>query len=943
MEIHGNRPWRFQFGLALALLSGTALVIPCLAAPAAVPRTAPTSTPLSSDLQNLVDAAQKAEAAGNLNLAFIQLKNAVRLAPQNGEVRARLGRLLLLTNQAVAAERELRQALADHAPAATTVPPLLEAMLKRNEDGQLLKEFPDPSNGALDPISPDVLKARAFALQRQGHSEESKIAIERSLMLRRDAAGLLAGAQLASLRGDGAVARNLADEAYKLAPSSEAALAASVEIGHEPKGNAKALATVDEFLRRVPTSLIAQVLRVNILIAMNEDAKAKEQIDAIAKQRRGLPYVAFFRGLLLARAKDSKGAWAIMQQLRPEFVQSNAQIAKNVAAVAAASGNSEAAGAILTTLIARNPDLRDAKLQLAAVRLSQKEPQAAIDILSTTKGDSDPVVQTILAQAYLQQGRYNDAINSLEVATAAPNSNDLLKRQLALSELQGGEPDQAVAGLRDLLARDPNNVGLNVALIAAQLKAGRSDEALAEANRLVKESPKSAIPFFYQGEVYIARNELTQAATSLDRAIGVDPRFLPARYYRASVSAARGDPESAKRDLEQLIKENPKVALPYVKLAQILADFGDDKAASDTLNRAVKAVPADPMPQLALAGLLLLEQKYQEAQTVVDTLLRTSPDNVDALALRGRLQLLQGNTVQALTTFRTITQSKPNLSGAYLLLASAMVDEKDLAGAEDAASKAVDLVPISPQVRETLINIQIARGKPDAALATARAYAKSYPGKEADMLVSDTLLRLKRTKDAQAVLETAMASRPDPQLVVSLARITMAMHRETEAKAILNNWLSKHPLDYLVKSARADLLMSTGDTAGARRDYEDLVKHNPDDPAVLNNLAWLIDKDDPKRALSLIAHAESIAPRSGAIADTLGWLRYQHGDLQGALPLIRRAHDLAPDNGAIGYHLAVALDSAGKRPEAKALLKTVLSKNSNFDGAVEAKKLLASW
>jgi len=139
------------------------------------------------------------------------------------------------------------------------------------------------------------------------------------------------------------------------------------------------------------------------------------------------------------------------------------------------------------------------------------------------------------------------------------------------------------------------------------------------------------------------------------------------------------------------------------------------------------------------------------------------------------------------------------------------------------------------------------------------------------------------------------------------------------------------------------LLMQAGDTQTARREFEAVVKQRAYDPSTLNNLGWIVLKDDPDRALALVSRAEKIAPQSPEIVDTLGWIKYQRRDYKGALPLLQRAHDLDSNNSWISYHLALALDATGQRPQAKALLSSAIAKNPKFDDIENAKKLLATW
>jgi Flp pilus assembly protein TadD len=242
-----------------------------------------------------------------------------------------------------------------------------------------------------------------------------------------------------------------------------------------------------------------------------------------------------------------------------------------------------------------------------------------------------------------------------------------------------------------------------------------------------------------------------------------------------------------------------------------------------------------------------------------------------------------------------------------------------------------------------LVDAQIDGGRGDAALASARSYANVSPGPDADLLVADALLRLKRESDAEALLDKSLATKPDGRVAVRLSQVAIQSGNPKKAKAVFENWIRKHPDDDDVRSQQAAWLMSSGDLSGARTAYEALLKTRPNDPVFLNNLATLVQADDSTRALALASAAATIAPQSPQIVDTLGWIKYQRGDHQGAFPLLQHAHDLASGDPAISYHFAVALRASGKPAEAKTLLQTTLAKNPKFDGAEEAKLLLTRW
>ncbi|HXJ01418.1 MAG TPA: XrtA/PEP-CTERM system TPR-repeat protein PrsT [Micropepsaceae bacterium] len=935
-----RRQTRAVLPSVLALMLG---VCAPMAAQAAAPSNSGSQPALPPQITKLLQDADAALKGGNTNLALIQLKNAVRLAPQAGDARAKLGMVLFQTGEFVAAERELRQARNDHASEDFVVPLIMQTMLARNENKELLEEFPNPPDNSQDKGAAEILKSRASAMQALGQAAEAKASMDRALRLRRDVSFLVDAARLAQEQGDLPTARRLTQEATKIAPLNDDVLAITTIVLQLMGQNANALVGVDDFLKRVPQSNLAKILRIDVLLEAHQDAKAQEQIDEFLKQAPNSQYAKYYRGVLLSRRNDVKGAWQEMQSLRPEFVQSAPSIAVKVASAAAANGNLETSGGILTTLLARHPEYGSARLQLASLRLAQKLPNQALEVLMPFKSSNDPNVQAVFAQVYLQLRRYDEAVASLQLATAMPNANDLLKRQLALSELQVGETSQAIEELQGILRRDPENPQLASPLIAALVRIEKYDDALRIIDRLDKSPNKGPMPALFRGQVLAARGDLPGATRAYGQALAISPKFIPALYLRANLQAQRGNLDEANKDLQDLLAQDPNNMLAYVRSAEIALAKQQDTQAIALLDKAIKAAPTNPVPRLALANLQISRAKYQEAQAVVTDLLQMSPNNPEGLALKGQIDFARGANVNAVTSFRTLVSLNPQSATANVLLSRALNATKDQVGAEDAAKKAVELNPMATSTRLNLIELQFEAGKDENALATARAFAAAYPGPATDLVVADTLVRAKRVNEAIAFLEKSVAAKPDSRTVSRLSQVVMNSGNVKKAGTILSDWLAKNPNDTFIHVQYGGFLMSTGDDAGARREYELVLKQTPENPLILNNLGWLIQKDDPARAMTLVSLAAKMSPRSSSISDTLGWLKLQRRDNQGALPLFQRAHAMDPNSGPIAYHLALALDANGKRADAKTLLQSTLAKNPKFDGAEDAKRILARW
>ena len=918
--------------------------------PAAVLMSAAAFAPLSqaalpaaqpnTQVDRLLADAESAEKAGNLNLAIIQLKNATLLQPENGEIRARLGIALLRTGQAVNAERELRQAQKDYGPPNLVVPALLSAMLQRKEGKELLQEFPEPPQGVDDRTAPDVLIGRATALQLMGQPKDARTDMDRALSLRGDAVGLIASAKLARQQGDAALATKQADDAIKLSPDNEAAWTLKISLTGRSGDLKQALADAEEFLRRRPNSQAAKMNRIEVLLAQKNNEQAKLAVDEVLKSEPNSLYGRYFRAILLSRAKDYAGAWRVSQTLPGPFVQSTPSIARMVAAIAQQSGNGESSGAILAELLARVPDDKGARLQLATLRLSQKSPQEALTVLEPVK--DDPSAQAVIAQAYLSLGQFDDAISSLEAAKTAPQANPAVTRELALLEMRAGDSDRAIDDLRDAVQRNPDNLALSGSLIGALGIAGKLDEALATAGRLIQRAPDSPLPLFYRGQVRIARSDLPGAISDFTAALAHDPNFAPALYYRGSALTAEGEFDAAKKDFRSIVSKNAASWTVWQRLIRIAIQTGQPNEAQSLFGQAISAAPKNPLPRLALATYLVSRGQFAEAQNAVAQLLQIAPGNPDAIALKGAVELRRGQTADAVKTFRALT-SGPNASpAAYDHLAGALYAAKDMAAAEQAAKKAADLAPVSIDAQRELVDLQVAEGKGEAALGTARSYAAAHPGPPADLLVAYTLTRLTRVEEAEALLEKSIAAKPNRDVAMRLGELATESGDLKRAKIILDEWVKKNPNDAELRSRQAEVLMVSGD-AGARQAYEYVLKLRPDDPIALNNLATLVQKDDPARAVALAARASKIAPNSAEIADTLGWGEYQDGNQQGALPALQHAHELAAANPVISFHYAVALRASGKAAEAKSLLASVLARNPKFDGSEQARQTLARW
>jgi tetratricopeptide (TPR) repeat protein len=75
--------------------------------------------------------------------------------------------------------------------------------------------------------------------------------------------------------------------------------------------------------------------------------------------------------------------------------------------------------------------------------------------------------------------------------------------------------------------------------------------------------------------------------------------------------------------------------------------------------------------------------------------------------------------------------------------------------------------------------------------------------------------------------------------------------------------------------------------------------------------------------------------------DTLGWVYYKKGLYDSAISEFSSSLEKIPENPIVHYHLGLAYYKKDDKTKAKMALEKALSVDENFNGAQEAKRILA--
>jgi Tfp pilus assembly protein PilF len=155
----------------------------------------------------------------------------------------------------------------------------------------------------------------------------------------------------------------------------------------------------------------------------------------------------------------------------------------------------------------------------------------------------------------------------------------------------------------------------------------------------------------------------------------------------------------------------------------------------------------------------------------------------------------------------------------------------------------------------------------------------------------------------------------------------------------LVDWLQFQPGDVRTRSVYATLLQQYGNNDKAMAEYETILQQSPDNILVLNNLAWLYQLNNDRRAIELSERAFQLAPDKPEIVDTYGWILVNFGDYEKGLAYLKDAFAKMPENPEVAFHVGYALSKSGNKEEAKKVLRRIVRDHKESPYAEKAKAL----
>lgn len=268
--------------------------------------------------------------------------------------------------------------------------------------------------------------------------------------------------------------------------------------------------------------------------------------------------------------------------------------------------------------------------------------------------------------------------------------------------------------------------------------------------------------------------------------------------------------------------------------------------------------------------------------------------------------------------------------------------------AEDSFRKLSDLEPAASRGIMGIAEVWAAQKKEDDALRLLQAEAQKHPGLP-DLHFGIGNLALRTAKYDLAIAEFQVVldyvdhnSKGAADLYFRLGDAYRLKGDFDFAISVLRQAQALQPDNPAIPKLLAFTLESAGQKQAAADQYRKALDLDPNNGALLNNLAFLLadTNGDAPLALAYALRARQLFPDEPSIADTLGWVYLKLNRADAAIPLFRDLVQKTPGRAIYHYHFAAALELQGNHADAKKELEAGLKSNPTKDDEQNINQLL---
>lgn len=400
-------------------------------------------------------------------------------------------------------------------------------------------------------------------------------------------------------------------------------------------------------------------------------------------------------------------------------------------------------------------------LNRALARLQNKETVRAIVNRLTEPYLKEPAAHFARAQASVGVDDNRSALVSISKALELRpywEPATIFKAQILI---QLGSPAEANKVLADLVEHEPDNANARLAYARSLVSAQNLPEARRQFQALLDANPGDRDMLFAVALVSFQLDDLETAADLFEQTlVAGHPEADGIRLNLGNIAERRKDDETALR-WYRAVGPGRQHLDAQLRIAFILARSGQVEEARAQLQSVEADETGHKRALIAEAALLRDAERHEEALEVLETALKSRPDDPDLLYESAMVAERLDRVDLMEDRLRKLIELQPDHAHAYNALGYSLADRGlRLNEAQTLIEKALELEPDDPFILDSMGWVRF---------------------------------RLDDLQGALAHLERAYGLRADPEIAAHLGEVLWALGRKDEARQMWNTALSEHP------------------------------------------------------------------------------------------------------------------------------------------------------
>ena len=290
------------------------------------------------------------------------------------------------------------------------------------------------------------------------------------------------------------------------------------------------------------------------------------------------------------------------------------------------------------------------------------------ELLSLTP--ETPDIYYNLAKSYELSGQYPKALQAFQKHLAShPDSQEtlrnLLKLQLQIFDLAGA---RASWEKLKFFPDDPDNLILHGDLFAAQ---ERYLPATDEYRKALALDPGNQMALARLAIILLGQNKTAAAATVYEQLAAQRPDSPEILLQMGNFWLLTGEQKKADLFFQQALDQAPNNQHLQVQRAELFLEAGDYARAASIYKKLMEQAPQNRFYKKMELESLLLDEQFDQAESLLATLSPAENQDVDFLLLKGKYYLNTGEYLVAASQLELALEKEPRLPIAHYLLALA--------------------------------------------------------------------------------------------------------------------------------------------------------------------------------------------------------------------------------------------------------------------------------